>query len=442
VPGALSPRSSTDAAQGAGSHADAAEADGPDLTAQEIYRRVAPSVAFVKTPLATGTAVVVRPGVALTNAHVVWPFDAVRLVFPDGSEIEEAPVIARDEMADLALISLPDAARSPADIADGTMLAVGSDLYLVGYPGESEEFPQPAISRGILSRLRQWDAVGLPYLQTDADIAGGQSGGALVASDGSVVGFSSMIFGDSAFGLAASAPEVMERVDHMLAGADVDGLPARPTAEPAMSSNQQSAFLDNYWDEAVFVLSAPYGTRAELAASSDGDRGAATLAALDPFGEVLFEDKGENGGEARGSFVVRRDGPHFIVVNLDGRGQVQLRSNLQVTPLEDVDDGAILTVGQTHTFLMDYPGDFDHFQLVLAPGQRVTVTVDTANFSPELIVEAPGRGGTPEGTETWVGGPLGLTASATFTAREAGSYTVVVDDVEGIGTGGYQLRVE
>lgn len=420
----------------------AAEPDGPGLTAQEIYRRVAPSVAFVKTPLATGTAVVVRPGVVLTNAHVVWPFGAVRLVFPDGAEIEDAPVIARDEMADLALIALPDAGRSPAGMADGTALPIGSDLYLVGYPGESEQFPQPAISRGILSRLRHWDAVDLPYLQTDADIAGGQSGGALVSADGSVVGFSSMIFGDSAFGLAASAPAVMERVDHMLAGADVDGLPLRPTADPALASTQQGAILDNYWDEAVFVLIAPYGTRAELAAIGDGDHGSTTLAALDPFGEVLFEDQSEDGGEARGSFVVRRDGPHFIVVNLNGRGQVKLRSNLPVSPLEDSDDGSVLTVGKTHTFLMDYPGDFDHFQLVLAPGQRVTVTVDTANFSPELIVEAPGRGGTPEGTETWVGGPLGLTASATFTAREAGTYTVVVDDVEGIGTGGYQLRVE
>jgi orotate phosphoribosyltransferase-like protein len=57
-------------------------------------------------------------------------------------------------------------------------------------------------------------------------------------------------------------------------------------------------------------------------------------------------------------------------------------------------------------------------------------------------VEGPQSNGTPPGTETWIGGPLGLTVSTTFTADVAGKYVVVIDDVEGIGTGGYQLEVE
>ena len=50
---------------------------------------------------------------------------------------------------------------------------------LITYPGESEPFPQPAISQGILSRLREWEPIGMTYLQTDADISAGQSGGVL-----------------------------------------------------------------------------------------------------------------------------------------------------------------------------------------------------------------------------------------------------------------------
>lgn len=39
----------------------------------------------------------------VTNAHVVWPFETVRVTFPDGSEHLDVPVIGWDLMADLAI---------------------------------------------------------------------------------------------------------------------------------------------------------------------------------------------------------------------------------------------------------------------------------------------------------------------------------------------------
>ena len=137
-------------------------------------------MAFIRTAAFTGSGMLIEGGYVLTNAHVTWPFDRVRVVFPDGSEFLDAPVSYRDLIGDLALIGPLDTDLSPLALVNGEDIAIGSDVYLVGYPGEPEPFPQPTISRGLISRLRQRDAIGMTYLQTDAAIAGGQSGGVLV----------------------------------------------------------------------------------------------------------------------------------------------------------------------------------------------------------------------------------------------------------------------
>ena len=96
----------------------------------------------------------------LTNAHVVWPYTEARVVFPDGTEVAEASVLGWDLMADLAILDVAAADRLPAAVrfGSGEELAIGTELYLIGYPAETDEFPQPTLTRGILSRVRSWDA--------------------------------------------------------------------------------------------------------------------------------------------------------------------------------------------------------------------------------------------------------------------------------------------
>ena len=57
-------------------------------------------------------------------------------------------------------------------------------IELSVYPGEVELFPQPTISRGILSRYRRWPDQEVTYLQTDAAVDGGQSGGGVAVGRG------------------------------------------------------------------------------------------------------------------------------------------------------------------------------------------------------------------------------------------------------------------
>ena len=63
------------------------------LKPSEVFEAVSPSVAFIDTDLFTGSGVLIEGNYIITNAHVVWPLNEARIVFPDGSEFLDVPVI-------------------------------------------------------------------------------------------------------------------------------------------------------------------------------------------------------------------------------------------------------------------------------------------------------------------------------------------------------------
>ena len=134
-------------------------APGP-LTASEIFEKVSSSIAFITNNAWTGSGVLLEDGHVVTNAHVVWPFDSARVVFPDGSEFHEVPVRGWDLLADLAVLGPINRPTDGLALSDGEGLPIGANLFLIGYPAETEKFPQPTIVRGLLSRVREWESVG------------------------------------------------------------------------------------------------------------------------------------------------------------------------------------------------------------------------------------------------------------------------------------------
>ena len=112
------------------------------LTAAEIFELVSPSVAFIETSAGRGSGVLIEGGYVVTNAHFLWPFDKARVVFSDGSEFKDAPLLNWDLLGDLAVIGPLDTSISPVALTSGEDLAIGSDVYLIGYPGEADKFPQ------------------------------------------------------------------------------------------------------------------------------------------------------------------------------------------------------------------------------------------------------------------------------------------------------------
>ena len=185
------------------------------LSASEVYELVAPSIAFVETETGMGSGILVEGGYVVTNYHVVWPHDGVWVVFPDGSEAH-VRVVGWDPFADLAVLGPVSVSAQPLILGDREVMTPGSSVFLVGYPVETDMFPQVSITEGIVSRFREWDLAGLTLFQTDAAIAGGQSGGALVNTGGDVIGISTWGFSEAGFSVATSAADAALIVESLI----------------------------------------------------------------------------------------------------------------------------------------------------------------------------------------------------------------------------------
>src|SRR5690606_34695594 len=95
------------------------------LTAGDIFERLSPSVAYVRTSSGAGSGALLEGGYILTNAHVVWPHDVADVTFPDGTTFEDVPLAARDGLRDIALLGPIDTDLSPIAFVDGESAAVG-----------------------------------------------------------------------------------------------------------------------------------------------------------------------------------------------------------------------------------------------------------------------------------------------------------------------------
>jgi serine protease DegQ len=131
-----------------------------------------------------GSAVIVKSdGTLITNDHVISGFDNIRVLLWDGRQTR-ATVIGRDAESDLAVLKI-DLDNLPAvHFAPSSALQVGDVVLAIGNPyGYSQ-----TVTSGIVSALARPDRNLSTFIQTDAAINVGNSGGALVDVEGNLVG--------------------------------------------------------------------------------------------------------------------------------------------------------------------------------------------------------------------------------------------------------------
>lgn len=411
------------------------------LDSESIYAEVSESLAFVETGLGTGSGVLFDPTHVVTNAHVVWPDRVAAVSFPGGAA-GDAPVTAVDWLADLAVLDVSgiDGLPQPAVLGTGSDLAVGAELFLVGYPADDASDPTPAITAGVLSRRRDWADAGLTYLQSDAFITGGQSGGALVATTGEVVGISGLSL-ENGFALSLAAADVLDRLGALLAGDDPAGLGDRwldtLTGRPSLD-----VVVPHRLAEEVFVFEASVGDEISLGLGGEGAFSAA-LVGPDGFLEHAIDDTSV---EDSISLQVELDGPYFLgLAPLFGEDvAASVDAGIELTTLIDPDHGRPLTVGTVTAGNTDYPGDFDWYVLELTEGETVVVRASSTNTDPGLVIdwlENPEPDGESSDSDSG-GGVLGFDAEIEYTAPFSGSFVVVVLDESQFGPGGYLISVE
>ena len=130
-------------------------------------------------------------GHILTNNHVVENSDHIVVTFHDGTELS-AKVVGTDKQSDVAVIKIDDTSHPALPKGDSSKLKVGELVMAVGSPFELSQ----SVTTGIISALER-NAVGIneyeSFIQTDAPINRGNSGGPLVNMNGEVIGINSAI---------------------------------------------------------------------------------------------------------------------------------------------------------------------------------------------------------------------------------------------------------
>ncbi|WP_428504385.1 S1C family serine protease [Pseudonocardia sp.] len=164
-------------------------------------------VAAVRSGRGSGSAVVVEPGVLVTNAHVVGDSRRGRVEFVDGAGADVA-VAGADPLSDLAVLRAPrDALPQPARLGDADSLVVGQLVVAVGNPlglaGSVTAGVVSALGRALPTRSGRAARVVEDVIQTDAALNPGNSGGALADSSGRVVGINTAVAG---VGLGLAVP--------------------------------------------------------------------------------------------------------------------------------------------------------------------------------------------------------------------------------------------
>ncbi len=149
----------------------------------------------------TGSGFIIRPdGYIVTNAHVVSDAEKIQVKLSDGRRLD-AKLIGQDDRVDLAHIKIEATGLPVAMLGDSNRLRVGEFVLAVGNPFGLEQ----TVSFGIVSRKGaplQVAAPGFDFIQTDAAVNPGNSGGPLVNMAGEVVGVNSMAARNGTIGFA------------------------------------------------------------------------------------------------------------------------------------------------------------------------------------------------------------------------------------------------
>jgi len=162
--------------------------------------------------LGSGVVIDAAKGYVLTNNHVISQADKISVQMNDGREFE-AKLIGGDDQSDIALLQLQNASNlTQIAVADSDKLRVGDFAVAVGNPFG---LGQTATS-GIISALGRsgLNLEGLEnFIQTDASINRGNSGGALLNLNGELIGINTAILapGGGSVGIGFAIPSNMAR---------------------------------------------------------------------------------------------------------------------------------------------------------------------------------------------------------------------------------------
>ena len=164
-----------------------------ELTAEQIYKKASPAVFYIEVfdkddkLVKTGSGFfIAESGLAVTNYHVVIGASSIKITTDDGVAHDVAGICDYDWKKDIALIQAEGEGYHYLETADSDKVQTGATVYTLGSPLGL----QASFTRGIISQsLREIE--GAEFIQLDAPISSGSSGGALLDTSCRAIGVTS-----------------------------------------------------------------------------------------------------------------------------------------------------------------------------------------------------------------------------------------------------------
>jgi len=180
--------------------------------AAHVFENTWRSVVVVRNGDGQGSGVIVRPNIIATNCHVVDGRGSIVVYKADNRRADtdtafSATIRRADKGKDFCLLDVDGLHGVPVTVRKYDTLSVGEDVYALGAPQGLEL----SLSVGVISQLREVD--GDRFIQTDAAISPGSSGGGLFDSKGNLIGILTAKIVDKAaegIGFAIPADLVLE----------------------------------------------------------------------------------------------------------------------------------------------------------------------------------------------------------------------------------------
>ena len=184
-----------------------------ELSVEEIVQRAGPAVVRLRGPQKQGTGfLITATGVIATNAHLVRDESQLFALVPGRQELP-ARVVYVDADLDFALVKLEGSSWPHLALADLRSVAAGQSVVAIGDPGGG--MPN-TVTKGIVSAVGPKSELGPGiWIQTDAAVNPGNSGGPLLDSAGEVIGI------NTARAVASPAGAPLSGIGFALSSADI-----------------------------------------------------------------------------------------------------------------------------------------------------------------------------------------------------------------------------
>jgi S1-C subfamily serine protease len=240
----------------------------PPGSLEDVVQHVVPAVVSIHAGGSRGSGFYFKPGLVLTNVHVIEGYSTVDV--KAGETSRTARVMSMSRGADLAVLQVysPDPNQKLLPLGTARSLRVGQEVIAVG--SALGVLPN-TVTRGIVSAVRQ--AGDLVLIQTDAAINPGNSGGPLINRSGEVIGVNTLkiarvaeslgfavaidhvgalLNGQSSMATAASPASGLH--DMLQGGARPEGERLRDEGEQGYTAVLEAASrsadqIDNYWNQ-------------------------------------------------------------------------------------------------------------------------------------------------------------------------------------------------